>query len=108
MTNILRENVIVEPDPDREYESMAPIYGYMVLMPGSSRVSIGLQNYSCHKVTVPAKSIIAKVSAANVVPPSLAPNLDNEATLITDPRECWSTRGFESPRINTRKGGTPF
>ena len=76
-----RVNVIVEPDPDREYESMAPIYGYMVLKPGSSRVSIGLQNYSCRKVTVPAKSIIAKVSAANVVPPSLAPNLDNEATL---------------------------
>ena len=37
-----RMNVIVEPDPDREYESMAPIYGYMVLKPGSSRVSIGL------------------------------------------------------------------
>ena len=76
-----RVNVIVEPDPDREYESVAPIYGYTVLKPGSSRVSIGLQNYSCRKVTVPAKSIIAKVSAANVVPPSLAPNLDNEATL---------------------------
>ena len=76
-----RVNVIVEPDPDREYESMAPIYGYTVLKPGSSQVSIGLQNYSCCKVTVPAKSIIAKVSAANVVPPSLAPNLDNEATL---------------------------
>ena len=30
---------------------------------------------------VPAKSIIAKVSAANVVPHSLAPNLDNETTL---------------------------
>ena len=31
-----RVNVIVEPDPDREYESVAPIYGYMVLKPGSS------------------------------------------------------------------------
>ena len=30
---------------------------------------------------VPAKSIIAKVSAANVVPHFLAPNLDNETTL---------------------------
>ena len=76
-----RVNVIVEPNPDREYESVAPIHRYMVLKPGSSRVSIDLQNYSCHKVTVPAKSIIAKVSAANVVPHSLAPNLDNEATL---------------------------
>ena len=76
-----RVNVIVEPDPDREYESMAPIHGYTVLKPGSSRVSIGLQNYSCCKVMIPAKSIIAKVSAANVVPQSLAPNLDNETTL---------------------------
>ena len=76
-----RVNVIVEPDPDREYESVAPIYGYTVLKPGSSRVSIGLQNYSCYKVMVPAKSIIAKVSATNVVPPSLALNLDNEAML---------------------------
>ena len=75
-----RVNVIVEPDPDREYESVAPIHGYMVLKLGSSPVSIGLQNYSCCKVTVPAKSIIAKVSAANVVPHSLAPNLDNETT----------------------------
>ena len=76
-----RVNIIVEPDPDREHESVAPIHGYTVLKPGSSRVSIGLRNYSCCKVTVPAKSIIAKVTAANVVPHSLAPNLDNETTL---------------------------
>ena len=37
-----RVNVIVEPDPDREFESMAPIHGYTVLKPGSSQVSIGL------------------------------------------------------------------
>ena len=83
-----RVNVIVEPDPDREYESVAPIHGYMVLKPGSSQVSIGLQNYSCRKVTVPAKSIIAKVSAANVVPHSLAPNLDNGTTLKQF-EQCW-------------------
>ena len=76
-----RVNVIVEPDPDREYESVIPIHGYTVLKPGSSQVSIGLQNYSCHKVTVPAKSIIAKVTTANVLPHSLAQNLDNETML---------------------------
>ena len=74
-------NVIVEPDPDRDYGSVIPIHGYTVLKPGSSRVSIGLRNYSCCKVTVPTKSIIAKVTAANVVPHSLAPNLDNETML---------------------------
>ena len=76
-----RVSIIVEPNPDMEYESVAPIHGYMVLKPGSSRVSIGLQNYSCCKVMVPAKSIVAKVSAANVVPHSLPPSLDNEAML---------------------------
>ena len=37
-----RVNVIVEPDPDRDYGSVIPIHGYTVLKPGSSRVSIGL------------------------------------------------------------------
>ena len=37
---------------------------------------------------VPAKSIIAKVTAANVVPHSLAPNLDNETTLKQF-EKCW-------------------
>ena len=76
-----RVNVIVEPDPNMEYESVIPIHRYTVLKPGSSRVSIGLQNHSCRKVMVPAKSIIAKVTTANAVPHSLAPNLDNETML---------------------------
>ena len=82
-----RVNVIVEPDPDKEYESVIPIHRYTVLKPGSSRVSIGLQNHSCHKVTVPAKSIIAKITTANVVPHSLAPNLDNE-TMLNQFEKC--------------------
>ena len=36
---------------------------------------------------VPAKSIIARVSAANVVPHSLAPNLDNE-TMLKQFEQC--------------------
>ena len=71
----------MEPNPDKEYESVIPIHGYTVLKPGSSQVSIGLQNHSCHKVRIPAKSIIAKVTAANVVAHSLALNLGNETML---------------------------
>ena len=37
-----RVNIVVEPNPDREYESVTPIHGYTVLKPGSSQVSIGL------------------------------------------------------------------
>ena len=76
-----RVNIIVEPDPNEEYESVIPIHGYMTLKPGSSRVSIGSRNHSCRKVTVNAKTNIAKVTAANVVPHSLAPNLENEDML---------------------------
>ena len=74
-----RVNVIVEPDPNKDYESAIPIHGYTTLKPGSSRVSIGLRNHSCRTVTINEKTIIAKVAAANVVPHSLAPNLENKA-----------------------------
>ena len=76
-----RVNVIVKPDHNKDYESVVPIHGYTTLKPGSSRVSIGLRNHSCRKVTVNAKTIIAKVTTANVVPHSLAPNLENEDML---------------------------
>ena len=73
-----RVNVIVEPDPNKDYESVKPIHGYTTLKLGSSRVSIGLRNHSCRTVTIIVKTIIAKVTAAYVVPHSLAPNLENE------------------------------
>ena len=79
-----RVNVIVEPDPDKENESVIPIHGYTVLKPGSSQVSVGLRNHSCCKVTVQARSIVGKISAANVVPHSLAPNLDSNEKLCEE------------------------
>ena len=76
-----RVNVIVEPDPDKNFEAAVPIHGYTVRKPGSSRVSVGLRNLSCRKVMIQAKSIIAKVAAANIVPHSYAPNVDNNEQL---------------------------
>ena len=76
-----RVNVLVEPDPDKSYESVIPIHGYTVLKPGSSRVSVGLRNHSCHKITIAAKSIVAKITATNIVPHSLAPNVETEDML---------------------------
>ena len=76
-----RVNVIVEPDPDKNYEATVPIHGYSVLKPGSSRVSVGIRNLSCRKITVPAKLIIAKIAAANIVPHSYAPNVENNEQL---------------------------
>ena len=76
-----RVNVLVEPDSDRSYESVIPIHEYTVLKPGSYRVSVELQNHSYHKIMIAAKSIVAKITAANIVPHSLAPNVETEDML---------------------------
>ena len=72
-----RVNVIVESDPKKEYDAAIPINGYTVLKPGSSQVSVGIRNISCQSITIPAKTIIAKVAAASVVPHCYAPNVES-------------------------------
>ena len=100
-----RVNVLVEPDPDRSYESVIPIHGCTVLKPGSPRVSVGLQNHSCCKITIAAKSIVAKVTAANIVPHSLAPNVETEDGQHQDQDQenmnCCSAR--EVPKLAPKK-----
>ena len=76
-----RVNVIVEPDLSKKYEAAIPIHGYTMLKPGSSRVSVGIRNLSCRKITIPAKSTLAKIAAANIVPHSYAPNIENNKQL---------------------------
>ena len=76
-----RVNVIVESDPKINYEASIPINGYTVLKPGSSRVSVGIRNISCKSITIPAKTVIAKVAAVNVVPHSYALNVKNNEQL---------------------------
>ena len=51
--------------------SAIPTYSH--LKPGSSKVSVGLRNYSCRPITVKAKSTVATISAANVIPGKIAP-----------------------------------
>ena len=51
--------------------SAIPTYSH--LKPGSSKVSVGLQNYSCRPITIKAKSTVATISAANVIPGKIAP-----------------------------------
>ena len=76
-----RVNVIVKPDPDKNYEAAVPIHGYPMLKPGSCRVSVGIRNLSCRKITILAKSVIAKIVAANIVPHSYAPNIESNGQL---------------------------
>ena len=58
-----------------KHEAVKPICMYSELRPGSSRVSVGLRNLSCESVTIRSKMVVAKVSVANMVPLSVAPNL---------------------------------
>ena len=48
-------------------KTISAIPTYSHLKPGSSKVSIGLWNYSCRPITVKAKSTVATISVANVV-----------------------------------------
>ena len=50
--------------------SAIPTYSH--LKPGSSKVSVGLRNYSCRPITVKAKSTVATISAANTIPGKIA------------------------------------
>ena len=76
-----RVNVIVEPNPSKNYEAGIPIHGCTVLKPGLSRVFVGIRNLSCRKITIPAKATLAKIAAANIVPHSYAPNIENNEQL---------------------------
>ena len=73
-----RVNVIVEPDPLKDYGAAVPIHGYTMLKPGSSKVSISIQNLSCRQVMILAKSNFAKIAAANVIPYSYALDVEDK------------------------------
>ena len=67
----------MEASENFKHEAVKPICTYSELRPGSSRVSVGLRNLSC-KSMIRSKMVVAKVSAANIVPLSVAPNLEGK------------------------------
>ena len=77
-THFKRVRVITEPTDRFDNEAVRTVTIYSTLKPGSSRVSIGLQNLSCKSVTVKPKTVVAEVAAANIVPISIAPKLEEE------------------------------
>ena len=77
-THFKRVHVIMEASEKFKHEAIKPICTYSKLRPGSSRVSIGLRNLSCKNVTSKPRTMGAKVSAANIVPFSVAPNLEGK------------------------------
>ena len=77
-THYKRVHVVTEASKKFQHGAVKPICTYPELKLGSSRVSIGLRNFSCRSVTLRPKMVVAKVSAANIVPFSVAPDLEGE------------------------------
>ena len=73
-----RVHVVTEASEKFQHGAVKPICTYSELKLGSSRVSIGLRNFSCRSVTLRPKMVVAEVSAANIVPFSVASNLEGE------------------------------
>ena len=68
-----RVNVITEP-PDKNFiPAIVTNPGYAFLKPGSNRISVSVRNLTDRTVTLKPKTVVAKLAAANVVPPKLAP-----------------------------------
>ena len=75
MTNVKghnkKVNLIVEPMKNRPNQSVVVVPSFTALKPGSSKVNMNVRNLTSRKITVKAKSIVAGVAAANMVPPML-------------------------------------
>ena len=64
-------NLIVEPMKNRPNPSAVVVLSFTDIKPGSSKVNMNLKNFTSIKITVKAKSIVAWIATANVVPPML-------------------------------------
>ena len=51
---------------------------YETIKQGENRVTIGLQNMTREKIILKKGTKVARVSAANIVPPMLAPDLSTD------------------------------
>ena len=62
-------------------DTMPPVVAvpsYCYLRPGSSKINTSLRNLNSRNITVKAKSIVAQLAAANVVPSMLTPKNPQE------------------------------
>ena len=88
-----RVNLIVEPKSNICNPSLVVLPSYANLRPGFSKVNMSLRKLTSRNFTVKAKSIVAKVAAANVVPLRLTPKNSKESEKQKDKR-------MKSPDMN--------
>ena len=97
-----RVNTITEPLESSK--SIVAVPSYSILKPGSSKVQVCLQNLSNTPIKLKAKTVVARVAAANVVPAMLAPNLDNDEMSGSQKIEKNETQ----PKLTQEQLGTLF
>ena len=56
-------------------EDVVPASSYSILYPGSIRAKVALRNMTPKEIVLKAKTCVAKMAAANVVPHMLAPKI---------------------------------
>ena len=88
-------NLIVEPIKNKPNSSVVAVPSYTILNPGSSKVNLNIGNPTSRKITVKAKSIVARVAAANVVPSLFA----QEHSQKTDE---WLDKRIEPLNLNSK------
>ena len=76
---------------DRQEVELLPSYESM--KPGSTRVAVALFNNSQEKVTLRKGMVVARISAANMIPPMLAPS---SGTYQNVPNSCNATKGNDA------------
>ena len=82
-------NVIIEAGEEPFSDSVTTVNSYSHIKQGTNRVPLGLHNFTCRVVTIPTKTVVAKISAASVVLHRLAPNLKEggDAEIEQNPME---------------------
>ena len=81
-----RLNVMKEALPHREeIKGIEVIPSYEIFKQGGNRITIGLNNTTREKITLKKGTRVAKVFAANVIPPMLAPKERTDAEIMEIP-----------------------
>ena len=68
-----RVNIVTEAINNLQDGRVELLSSYESIKPGSQRVAVALYNNTHEKITLKKGTIVAKVAAANVIPPMLAP-----------------------------------
>ena len=106
-----RLNVMMEALPHKEeIKGIEAIPSYETFKQGGSRVIIGLNNTTQEKITLKKGTKVAKVFAANVIPPMLAPKerMDAEIMEISIPQSGAEIQANEAKMGNANNITSTF